>query len=1131
MGKTKRLGAVMLPALAIALFVAFLLVVTPAKPVRASTTSFENFIATDDAEIQSGNPTATSFGTTYNIYNGYRILENGKIRIYLKFDLSKIASSATINSAVLKLISKYGPSREPGFTDTRHWVDALPVTNDSWSESTIAWDTAPSPDLGTILDSDYFQADGFLIGSTDRGQNSTTGQYAWYTWDVKSFVASQIASGDGIITICLKRHDVEDADESYGWFYSKDSGVGYDDWLPRIEVSWKSDVAVSITPETHTFTTPGSTFNYTVTVKNDTGAQANFNLTVENKWVTSIPSTTGNIPPGGTADVTLTVKCPIAFGYQDTITVTATCIGHPEFTASDTCTAVAPSLITEADAYVIKQSPNTNVGYAKTVTVGTENSGGTMQDCRGYWKLNLSDIPNGATIDNAYFEVYTIYGGENGGYNTGNPAVDYGDATLTVTLKEVTDDWDEASITWNNKPDMGISLGSVVVPPTNARWYSWNVTSFVASQFSSEYNAVSFGMVSESEGINAFVPWTAKDDPDHWEGQQSQLIIQYTPPPGGVNVSISPLSKRGQPGSTLTYTVTVKNTGGGSDTYALAASDSAGWSPSISPTSTGSLLPSAQFTATLSVPIPSDAQNGASHTVRVTATGAEASAENSCIAIADTSSRGIEVSILPISNSGRIGNTLTFTVTVKNTGNVSDTYSLARSDSASWSPSLSKTSTGSLLPDASGTATLSVTIPPGTADGTSDKITVTATSTGDSAVKDNASCMVLAISTSTPNVWVSISPISKSGAPGASLTYTVTVTNTGNVMDDYTLSKTDTSSWNLTLPSSVADVSLSEDRQVTLTVEIPDNAANGDSSTITVTATSSENTEVEYSASCTARCVEIVPSVTSMTVSPSRFALYPGYSGQVQSLTATLRDNANNPLANKTITWSAASVSVNPSSGTTDALGQVYVVYTAPAVTDENSQVTITASFAGDNLYQASSENSLGIPATQVTKLILADNGGTVVVPVIGTDVNLLVVPPNALSADTTFTVSQAPSESISSYKIAGHIFNIGPSGTTFTTASTLTLPYDETELPIGASEGDLAIYRRTSGGGWELVGGIVNTTANTVSVQIDHLSDYAVMASTGGVVDGGGLPLLPIGVIVAVILIIAVIAVFIRRR
>jgi hypothetical protein len=142
-----------------------------------------------------------------------------------------------------------------------------------------------------------------------------------------------------------------------------------------------------------------------------------------------------------------------------------------------------------------------------------------------------------------------------------------------------------------------------------------------------------------------------------------------------------------------------------------------------------------------------------------------------------------------------------------------------------------------------------------------------------------------------------------------------------------------------------------------------------------------------------------------------------------------------------------------------------------------------------------------------------------------------LVVPPNALSADTTFTVSQAPSESISSYKIAGHIFNIGPSGTNFSTPSTLTLPYDETELPIGASEGDLAIYRRTSGGGWELVGGIVNTTANTVSVQIDHLSDYAVMASTGGVVDGGGLPLLTIGVIVAVILIIAVIAIFIRRR
>jgi hypothetical protein len=337
--------------------------------------------------------------------------------------------------------------------------------------------------------------------------------------------------------------------------------------------------------------------------------------------------------------------------------------------------------------------------------------------------------------------------------------------------------------------------------------------------------------------------------------------------------------------------------------------------------------------------------------------------------------------------------------------------------------------------------------------------------------------------------------------------------------------------WGLTLPSSIAGVSSGRNRTVPLTVNIPDNAADGTSSGITVTATSSENTEVENSATCTARCIKIVKSVTSLTIFPSAFTLFPGYPGRTKRLTATLKDNDNSPLPSKRITWSATPGSVISSSDKTDAFGQVSAVYTPPAVVAETTQATITASFAGDDLYQASSGTSQGAPATKVTKVI-GPEGGTIVVTIIETDENenLLVVPPSALSTDTTVTVSQVPPERISGYTIAGHII-IKPSGTHFSTPARLTLPYDETELPAGFSEGDLAIYCRTSGGGWERVGGTVNTTANTISVQIDHLSEYAVIANTGGVDDGGGLPLLMIGVVVAVILIVAIIAVFIIRR
>jgi uncharacterized membrane protein len=214
---------------------------------------------------------------------------------------------------------------------------------------------------------------------------------------------------------------------------------------------------------------------------------------------------------------------------------------------------------------------------------------------------------------------------------------------------------------------------------------------------------------------------------------------------------------------------------------------------------------------------------------------------------------GVDVSISPTSKSGMPENILTYTVTVKNMGGDSDTYSLTIDDNASWSPTLSPTSL-TVLGGENQTATLSVTVPANALEGDKDNITVTATSTVDSTVKDNASCIAHAILGSHPGVQVSISPSSQDGSSDGTLTYTVTVTNTGNITDTYTLENADTAGWTLTLPSSVTDVVPDEGRQVTLTVRIPATAADGDSATITVTATSSENTAVEDSDTCVANC-------------------------------------------------------------------------------------------------------------------------------------------------------------------------------------------------------------------------------------------------------------------------------------
>jgi parallel beta-helix repeat protein len=255
---------------------------------------------------------------------------------------------------------------------------------------------------------------------------------------------------------------------------------------------------------------------------------------------------------------------------------------------------------------------------------------------------------------------------------------------------------------------------------------------------------------------------------------------------------------------------------------------------------------------------------------------------------------------------------------------------------------------------------------------------------------------------------------------------------------------------------------------------------------------------------------------TSLSIFPQYFVLFPSYSGQVQSLVVTLRDSNNNPIPNKTITCSATSGSINPSSGTTDALGQFSAVYTAPTVTAGTS-VTITMSFAGDGQYSSSSATSSGIAATQVTEKILALTGGNVTINIIGTDVtlNVLAVPSNSLRENTSITVLQMPPENLATHTMMSNIFDIGPNGTNFTNPVTLTLPY---QLPAGVSEDDLAIYYyNTDSNSWERVGGNVNKVDKTVSVQVDHLSKYAVMAELATAPQvGGGIPL--IAVILAVL-------------
>jgi hypothetical protein len=89
-------------------------------------------------------------------------------------------------------------------------------------------------------------------------------------------------------------------------------------------------------------------------------------------------------------------------------------------------------------------------------------------------------------------------------------------------------------------------------------------------------------------------------------------------------------------------------------------------------------------------------------------------------------------------------------------------------------------------------------------------------------------------------------------------------------------------------------------------------------------------------------------AATRLAVQPSAPTLAPG---ENITLVATLTSNGS-LLANKPISWSTTDGSLSPTSGNTDNAGQISVVYTAPSY---ETSTTITASFAGDDQYHASS--------------------------------------------------------------------------------------------------------------------------------------------------------------------------------
>jgi len=150
-------------------------------------------------------------------------------------------------------------------------------------------------------------------------------------------------------------------------------------------------------------------------------------------------------------------------------------------------------------------------------------------------------------------------------------------------------------------------------------------------------------------------------------------------------VSILPSYQMGQLGENLSYTIRVTNIGTENDNYILNLTDTAGWNPTLSENSLTGVQPGESENVTLSVTIPENAASCTEDLITVTATSqADPSVSDNASCIAHAVQPSVEVSISPLSQETLPGGKLEYTVIVKNTGTVLDSYALKASDDQGW---------------------------------------------------------------------------------------------------------------------------------------------------------------------------------------------------------------------------------------------------------------------------------------------------------------------------------------------------------------------------------------------------------------------------------------------------------------
>lgn len=209
-------------------------------------------------------------------------------------------------------------------------------------------------------------------------------------------------------------------------------------------------------------------------------------------------------------------------------------------------------------------------------------------------------------------------------------------------------------------------------------------------------------------------------------------------PTFGVALAPSVAAQSADPGAAVTYTLQLANTGNATDAYTLSLAH-ATWPTTLSPTVIGPLGAGASVAVAVQVTVPTTASASLSDLALVTATSQGDGAQVATATLTTTANAIYGLSLAPPAQAqtAYVGETLTYTLALTNTGNGFDSFNLSVSGSV-WPTTLTPTTLGPLAAGASALVNLTLTIPLTATHNQTNILTVTAASQGNGSVSTSS---------------------------------------------------------------------------------------------------------------------------------------------------------------------------------------------------------------------------------------------------------------------------------------------------------------------------------------------------------------------------------------------------------